>query len=90
MSRINGSLIATYVRQLYIISKHQEWAEKNQPNQLMEMIEALSVMAEAIGNANAVCIASIDEDAINVLIERTRLQANQKTDDENAPFTELT
>jgi hypothetical protein len=90
MSRINSSLIATYVRQLYLINKHQDLAERNEKNQLPEMVESLSLVAEAIGNANAVCIVSVDEDAVNVLIERTRLQANQESDDESESFTELT
>lgn len=89
MSRINNGLISTYVRQLYLLNEHQDLAENNLDNQALHMAKTLAMLAEAIGNANAVCIASIDEDAINVLIERTRLQANQSNKDNSAPFTEV-
>lgn len=84
MSNINNSLIGGLLLQLDIISTHQELAENNRPNQLPEMIDALTGYIEAIGSANALGIASVNEDAINVLT--TRFQLKNSSVDES--FTE--
>lgn len=83
MNNINNSLISTLLMQVRLIEIHQNLAKENRPNQLPEMIDALSACAEAIGNANALGITSIDEDSINVLATRYKLESETK-----ALFTE--
>lgn len=73
MSRINDALIGSYLAQLFIVATHQDLAAKNQPNQLGDMIESLSLLTETIANSNAVNITSIDENTINVKILRATL-----------------
>jgi hypothetical protein len=92
MSNINNSLISSYLYQVYLVAKHQDLASKNESNQLPEMIDVLAMFAEAIGNANAVGLASVDEDSINVVAVRNQL-ANKDIEEnaaENVLFTDLT
>jgi hypothetical protein len=78
MSKINNSITSIFLRQIYLITKHQDLADCNAPNQLMEMVESLNVIAEAIGNSNASMITSVDEETLNVYIARVQLEVNEK------------
>ena len=84
MSKINNSLTGLFLRQIYLVSRHQELADNNAPNQLYEMIEGLNCFAEAIGNSNAAKITSVDEEVLNVHIARTLLQMNEGEELENS------
>ena len=76
MSNINHALIATYMHQLHLVANHQDLANEGKTNELAEMIDGLAMLAEAIGNANAVGLASVDEDSINVTATRNQLNNN--------------
>lgn len=73
MSKINDALMGSYLTQLFIVAKHQDLAANNQPNQLGDMIEALNLLTETIGNSNCNNMTSIDEDCFNIKIQRTVL-----------------
>ena len=76
MSRVNSNLIDVFIKQLYLVELHQELASKNKNNQLVEMTEALQLITETILHSNTACLTSIDEDSINVELERDYLQAS--------------
>lgn len=73
MSRLNDALINTYLTQLYLVAKHQEIAGNNQPNQLGDMVESLNMLTEVIGNSNAVGITNLNNESINIVMERYTL-----------------
>lgn len=82
MSKVNNVVTNAFLRQLYLVDHHQDLAANNAPNQLEAMVETLFKMTEVIGSANVVEITSIDEDKINIMFERYRLQSEEPSTDE--------
>ena len=74
MSHIGNRFTALLIKQINLVVLHQQLAEDNKPNQLIDMAEGLVSLTTAIGNANSVEIASITEEQINLLFEKAFLE----------------
>lgn len=86
MSHIGQRFTALLIKQINLVVLHQQLAENNQPNQLIDMAEGLVSLTAVIGNANSVEIVSITEEQINLLFEKAFLE--QTTTLENEPLDE--
>ncbi len=86
MSHIGTRFTHLLIKQINLVVLHQQLAENNQPNQLLDMAEGLVSLTAAIGNANGVEIVNITEEKINLLFEKAFLE--QTTTLENEPLDE--
>lgn len=82
MSKINAVVTNAFLRQLYLVDHHQDLAAKNAPNQLYDMVETLFKLTEVVGSANVIEMTSIDEEKINIIFERYRLESETESLDE--------
>jgi hypothetical protein len=74
MSHIGQRFTHLLIKQINLVILHQQLAEDNKPNQLVDMAEGLVSLTAAIGNANGVEIVNITEEGINLLFEKAFLE----------------